>query len=87
MNLMLVNRGATVISCNSHTKNLSEITKNADIVIVAIASPKFLTREMVNEKSIVIDVGSNRLDDGSFCGDVDFSDLSHFVSAISPSPG
>ncbi len=87
MDLMLINRWATVISCNSHTKNLSEITKSVDILIVAIGLPKFLTKEMVSPHSIVIDVGSNRLDDGSFCGDVDFSDLSDFVSAISPSPG
>lgn len=87
MSLMLINAWATVTTCNSKTENLSEITKKADIIIVAIWSPKFLTRDIVNEGSIVIDVGSNRLDDGSFCGDADFVDLSGFVSAISPSPG
>ncbi len=58
MALMLINAGATVIACNSHTKNLKEITRNADIIIIAIGKPKFLTKDMVTEASIVIDVGS-----------------------------
>jgi methylenetetrahydrofolate dehydrogenase (NADP+)/methenyltetrahydrofolate cyclohydrolase len=58
MTLMLVNAGATVTSCNSSTKNLTEITKKADIIIIAAGSPGLLTRDMVSEKSIVIDVGS-----------------------------
>jgi methylenetetrahydrofolate dehydrogenase (NADP+)/methenyltetrahydrofolate cyclohydrolase len=62
MTLMLVNAGATVTSCNSATRDLSEITKKADIIIVAAGSPGLLTREMVTEKSIVIDVGSTFVD-------------------------
>ncbi len=85
--LMLINRGATVTSCNSHTKNIAEITKNADIVMVAIGKPKWLTRDMVHADSIVIDVGSNLLADGSFVGDADFNDLNKFVKAITPAPG
>lgn len=62
MALMLVNAGATVMSCNSATQNLAEITKKADIVIVAAGSPGLLTRKMVSEKLIVIDVGSTFVD-------------------------
>lgn len=58
MSLMLINAGATVTSCNSRTQNIAEITKKADIIIIAIGKPGFLTRDMVTEKSIVIDVGS-----------------------------
>ena len=58
MTLMLVNAGATVTSCNSSTKNLAEITKKADIIIIAAGSPGLLKKEMVSENSIIIDVGS-----------------------------
>lgn len=87
MALMLINAWATVTSCNSRTKNLTDITRNSDIIILAIGKPGFLTRDMVTPSSVIIDVGSNRLEDGTFCGDADFSDLSDFVSSISPSPG
>lgn len=87
MALMMINKWATVISCNSHTKDLEFITRNADIIIVAIGKPKFLTRNMVSKWAVIIDVGSNLLDDGSFCWDADFDDLKDFVTAISPSPG
>ena len=59
MALMMINAGATVLSCNSHTQNLAEITRMADVVIVAIGKPKFLTREMVSSQAIIVDVGSN----------------------------
>lgn len=62
MALMLTNAGATVTSCNSATRDLSDITKKADIIIVAAGSPGLLTRDMVTEKSIVIDVGSTFVD-------------------------
>lgn len=62
MALMLINAGATVTSCNSSTPNIGEITKKADIIIVAIGKPGFLTRDMVTEQSIVIDVGSTFVD-------------------------
>lgn len=87
MALMMINAGATVMSCNSHTKNLSEITKMADVVIAAVGKPKFLTREMVSKNAIIIDVGSNMDENGKFCGDADFDNLENFVQAISPSPG
>jgi methylenetetrahydrofolate dehydrogenase (NADP+)/methenyltetrahydrofolate cyclohydrolase len=62
MALMLTNAGATVTSCNSATQNLKEITKKADIIIVAAGSPGLITRDMVSEQSIVIDVGSTFVD-------------------------
>jgi methylenetetrahydrofolate dehydrogenase (NADP+) / methenyltetrahydrofolate cyclohydrolase len=75
-----------VTSCNSATQNLSEITKKADIIIIAIGKPGFLTREMVTENSIIIDVGSTFVD-GVGRGDADYEDLRDYVQAISPVPG
>lgn len=86
MALMLVNAGATVTSCNSKTHNLSEITRSADIVIVAIGQPGFLKRDMVTPESIIIDVGSTFVD-GVGRGDADFENLRDYVQAISPVPG
>lgn len=62
MALMLINAGATVVSCNSKTPNLTDITKSADIIIIAIGQPGFLKKEMVTEKSIIIDIGSTFVD-------------------------
>ncbi len=87
MALELLNRGATVTVCNSKTKNLNEITKTADILIAAVGKPKLIKRDWVKDDSIIIDVGINRLDDGSLCGDVDFNDVIDKVSAITPVPG
>jgi len=85
MQLML-NENATVTVCHSKTKNLSEITKLADILIVAIGKPKFITKEMVKDGAVVIDVGINRID-GKLIGDVDFETVSEVASAITPVPG
>lgn len=84
---MLINAGATVTVCHSKTRDLSQITRQADIVIIAIGKPRFLTKEMIQPGAIVVDVGSNRLEDGSFCGDADFEGLKDTAGAISPSPG
>lgn len=86
MALMLINAWATVISCNSKTPNLIDITRSADIIIVAVWVPWFLTREMVTEKSVVIDVGSTFVD-GVGHGDADYENLRDYVQAISPVPG
>jgi methylenetetrahydrofolate dehydrogenase (NADP+) / methenyltetrahydrofolate cyclohydrolase len=86
MALMLTNAWATVTSCNSSTKNIAEITKQADIIIVAIGKPWFLTREMVSPTSIIIDVGSTFVD-GVGRWDADYEDLVDYVQAISPVPG
>lgn len=86
MSLMLIGAWATVVSCNSKTPNLGEITKSADIIIIAIGQPGFLKKEMVTEKSIIIDVGSTFMD-GVGRGDADFEALKDYVQAISPVPG
>lgn len=86
MTLMLINAGATVTSCNSSTRDISEITKKADIVVVAIGSPGFLTKEMVTKNTIVIDVGSTFVENIGR-GDADFENLKEYVQAISPVPG
>lgn len=86
MTLMLVNAGATVTSCNRHTKDLWNITSKADIIILAAGSPWLLTRDMVTEKSIVIDVGSTFID-GKARWDADYVSLCDIVAAITPVPG
>lgn len=83
----MLNKNATVTVCHSRTKNIEEITKNADIVISAIGKPKFVKGNMVKEGAIVIDVGINRLEDGSIVGDVDFDEVSKKASYITPVPG
>lgn len=86
MALLLLNRNATVTICHSRTKNLSEITKTADILVVAIGKPKFITADMVKKDAVVIDVGTNRVEE-KLCGDVDFEEVSKIASYISPVPG
>ena len=84
---MLLQRNATVTICHSKTKNLAEITKEADILVAAIGKPKFVTADMVKEGATVIDVGINRLDDGKLVGDTDFENIKEKVSYITPVPG
>jgi methylenetetrahydrofolate dehydrogenase (NADP+) / methenyltetrahydrofolate cyclohydrolase len=86
MAMLLLNANCTVTVCHSKTKNLEEITKNADILVVAIGRPKFLKANMVKEGAIVIDVGINRVD-GKLCGDVDFDEVEKKASFITPVPG
>lgn len=83
----LLNKNATVTVCHSKTKNLKEITKQADILIAAIGKPKFVTGDMVKEGTTVIDVGINRMDDGKLLGDIDFENVKDKVSYITPVPG
>lgn len=87
--MMLVQRGegadATVTVCHSRTKNLAEITRSADIVVMAIGQPKFLKADMVKPGAVVIDVGINRTDEG-LVGDVDFGPVSEVASKITPVP-
>lgn len=87
MGALLLNAGATVTTTHSKTKNLSEITNKADLVVVAIGKPKFLSKEMIKDGAIVIDVGINRLDDGSLCGDADYENIKDKCSFITPVPG
>ncbi len=88
MALMLMQRGAdaTVTVCHSRTPNLPEITRQADILIVAIGKAHFVTAEMVKPGAVVIDVGMNRTDTG-LVGDVDFAGVSQIASHITPVPG
>ncbi len=86
MAMLLLNANCTVTICHSKTKNMQDITKQADILVVAIGKPKFVTEEMVKEGAIVIDVGINRVD-GKLVGDVDFENVSKKASFITPVPG
>ena len=87
MSLLLLNANATVTICHSQTKNTAEICRNADILISAIGSPKSVTKEMVKEGAVVVDVGINRDENGKLCGDVDFDEVSKIASYITPVPG
>jgi methylenetetrahydrofolate dehydrogenase (NADP+)/methenyltetrahydrofolate cyclohydrolase len=85
--LLLLHRHATVTVCHSKTKDLPAVCREADILVVAIGKAKFVTADMVREGAVVIDVGVNRLDDGTFVGDVDYGPVSQKASWISPVPG
>ncbi len=83
---MLLKRNATVTVCHSYTKELGSITKQADVLIVGVSRPNFITKEMVKEGAIIVDVGTNRVD-GKLCGDVDFNDVLEKCGMITPVPG
>lgn len=83
----LLNKNATVTICHSKTKNLEELTKQADILICAIGKPKFVTKGMVKKDAVIIDVGINRDENGKLCGDADFENIKDVVSFITPVPG
>ena len=87
MALLLLRENGTVTVCHSKTKDLKEVTKRADILIVAIGKPKFITAEYVKEGAVVIDVGIHRNVNNKLCGDVDFDDVAEKTSAITPVPG
>ena len=82
-----LNNNATVTICHSKTKDIKEVTKNADVLVVAIGKPHFLEADMVKDGAIIIDVGINRLDTGKIVGDVDFENVSKKASYITPVPG
>ncbi len=87
MSLLMLRENATVTVCHSKTRNLKELCKEADILIVAIGKPKFITREYVKEGAVVIDVGIHRDAENKLCGDVDYKDVEPICSAITPVPG
>ena len=87
MALLLTEKNGTVTLCHSRTKDLSSVTKAADIVVVAIGKPEFLTADMVRDGAVVIDVGINRLDNGKLVGDVKFDEVEKKASFITPVPG
>lgn len=87
MALLMLRENATVTIAHSRTKNLKEICKRADILIVAIGKPLFITEEYIKEGAVVIDVGIHRKEDNKLCGDVDFASVQPRCSAITPVPG
>ena len=85
--MMLLEENATVTICHSRTKNLNEITKNADVVVVALGKAKFFDENYFKEESIVIDVGVSLDEDGKLSGDADYDKLLPIVDKITPVPG
>jgi len=86
VSLMLLHKDATVTVCHSKTKDLAQVTKQADILVAAIGKPQFIKAEMVKAGAVVIDVGVNRTETG-LVGDVDFAAVKEKASAITPVPG
>ncbi len=87
MSILLLRENGTVTITHSRTKDLKEVTGRADILVVAIGRPKFITADYVKEGAVVIDVGMHRNEENKLCGDVDFDDVKDKVSAITPVPG
>lgn len=87
MALLLLRENATVTVAHSKTEKLQEVTRRADILVVAVGKPKMITREYVKEGAVVIDVGIHRNEAGKLCGDVDYEDVASVCSAITPVPG
>ena len=87
MSMLLLRENATVTIAHSHTKNLKEVAKRADILVVAIGKPQFINSEYVKEGAVVIDVGIHRDENNKLCGDVDYEDVFPHASAITPVPG
>ncbi len=84
--MLFLNRDATVTICHSKTRNIDDITKRSDILVVAVGRPNFLKENMVNENAVVIDVGINSVE-GKIVGDADFNSLVNRVAMITPVPG
>lgn len=84
---LLLRENGTVTIVHSHTKNIREITSQADILVAAIGKPNYITADYVKEGAVVIDVGINRDENNKLCGDVDFASVAEKTSAITPVPG
>lgn len=87
MAALLLRENATVTVAHSRTKNLKEVAKHADILIVAIGKRQFINSDYVKDGAVVIDVGMHRDENNKLCGDVDFADVADRTSAITPVPG
>ena len=85
--LLLLEQNATVTVCHSRTRDLGEVTRRADVLVVAVGRPRFIGADMVKQGAVVVDVGINRLPDGTLCGDVDYEAVSAVASAMTPVPG
>ena len=87
MAMLLLHANGTVTVCHSRTQSLAEVTREADILVVAIGKARFVTADMVKPGAVVIDVGMNRDGEGKLCGDVDFDSVENVAGAITPVPG
>ncbi|MEG1179402.1 MAG: tetrahydrofolate dehydrogenase/cyclohydrolase catalytic domain-containing protein, partial [Oscillospiraceae bacterium] len=87
MSMLLLQKNGTVTICHSKTRNLKEITRSADILVVAIGIAKFVTADMVKPGAVVIDVGMDRDENNKLCGDVDFESVRAVADYITPVPG
>ena len=87
MAILLLRENGTVTVTHSRTRNLKEVTRRADILVVAVGRPKMITKEYVKEGAVVIDVGIHRNENNKLCGDVDYEDVFPVCSAITPVPG
>ena len=87
MAMLLLHANGTVTVCHSRTRNLAEITRKADILVVAIGRADFVGADMVKPGAVVIDVGMNRREDGKLTGDVNYEEVEPIASAITPVPG
>lgn len=87
MAMLLLRENGTVTVAHSRTKNLKEVTKRADILVVAVGRPEFINADYVKEGAVVIDVGIHRDENNKLCGDVDFKSVEPKASAITPVPG
>lgn len=87
MAILLLRENGTVTIAHSKTKDLKNVTRRADILIVAIGKPMMITKEYVKEGAVVIDVGIHRMENNKLCGDVDYDDVAPICSAITPVPG
>lgn len=85
--IMLMQAGATVTICHSYTRDLAGHTRRGEVLVVAVGNPRMITADMVRPGAVVIDVGINRLSDGTICGDVDFEAVREVASWITPVPG
>ena len=87
MAMLLLQANGTVTMCHSRTRDLPDITRRADILVVAVGRPKFITGDMIKPGAVVIDVGMDRDEDGKLCGDVDFASAEPVAGYITPVPG
>ena len=87
LSLMLLTKGATVTICHKETKNLAEMTRQADILCVAAGKPNLITGDMVKDGAVVVDIGINMLENGKVTGDIDFDSVSQKASLVTPVPG
>lgn len=86
VSIMLLKENATVTICHSHTKDLTSLTREADVLVAAVGRPGYVTADMVKEGAVVIDVGINRVN-GKTVGDVDYDNVSEKAGCITPVPG